>query len=277
MSFILDLTSIQKPFVLCTVIKTSGSAPGKAGFKMIVQPDGHIIGTVGGGDVEHSAIESALQLFEFPLPSHTENFILNQKWTSKNKQGTAKKAIKKTAMICGGESEIFFELFQKNKEALLFGGGHIAQSLAPLLQNLDFDVSVYDNRKKYATKDKYPVNTKIITGTYRDITEAVEVDDSSYCFIFTHGHAHDRLVLETLLRKPKSPKYIGMIGSREKIKETLKALQNKGISKTKLNQVYTPIGLSTGGDTPFEIAIAIAAEALTIKYGREGGHMRNRR
>jgi len=161
--------------------------------------------------------------------------------------------------------------------ALLFGGGHIAQQLAPLLARLGLAVEVHDNRPVYATADKYPPATLLRIGEYQALASEAVLDEMSYCFIFTHGHSHDGVVLEGLLRRDETaprPPYVGMIGSRRKIAEKLRELESGGIPRARLDEVFAPIGLNIGGDEPFEIAISICAEVQALRYQREAPHLR---
>jgi xanthine dehydrogenase accessory factor len=187
-----------------------------------------------------------------------------------------------TSMICGGSTTVYFELFECRQRALLFGGGHIAQSLAPLLANLGFAVEVLENRADYATPEKYPAAATIRTGDYVELASSSRVDDSTFCFIFTHGHAHDRQVLQALLQPDNLDpathrfvgRYVGMIGSRTKIKDILSRIEGSGVPLTALECVHAPIGLDIGGDSPFEIAISIAAEVQAVRHQKPAPHMK---
>ena len=231
---------------------------------MAVFPDGTINGTVGGGDVERNVIEVALKMLKEKIPHHSETFILNQK----DKKKSATRTATRTAMICGGSQTVFFELFRAPMRALFFGGGHVAQATAPLLKNLDFQIEIYDNRPDYATSDRYPEGTVIRTGDYAKMASEAEFDDATYCFVLTHGHTHDGVTVKGLLTHKTMPRYVGMIGSKIKIKETFARLAKQGVSKKRLEEVHSPIGLPIGGNTPFEIAISIVSQVQAVRYGK---------
>lgn len=272
MSIMESIAAHPRPFVLALVTTTTGEAPGKTGFKMLVNPDGSAEGTVGGGDVELQATRAALEMMRDRQVHRVETYQLNQRPEA---SGTT------TTMICGGSATIYFELFSAARRALLFGGGHVAQQLAPLLAGLGMEVVVLDNRPDYATPDRYPSGTAIRTGDYRHLARTVELDAGCHCFIFTHGHSHDAVVLKELIHRDGdwgyAGAYLGMIGSAKKVGQLLDRLREEGAPAELLQQVFTPIGLEIGGQTPFEIALGIAAEVLAVTSGKPAHHMRDRR
>ena len=262
---VVESSGLQRPYVLCIITANNGSAPGKAGFKMAVLGDGAARGTVGGGDIERLAIKTALRMLKLNIRTLEETFEL------RNRKKTAR-----TTMICGGTSRIFFELYPLRERAVLFGGGHIGQSLAPLLLQAGYAVEINDNRN--FPPGTFPSGIIVRSGDYRKLATNATLDNSTFAFIFTHGHSHDQVVLKTLLERMQKNRfecrYTGMIGSRTKVREILKKIPKEGISQRLLKRVYTPIGINTGGSSPFEIAVSICAEAQAIRYGRPAGHMR---
>jgi len=270
MSLLEEVAALPRPFVLATITSAAGSAPGKPGFKMAVFPDGSARGTVGGGDIERAATATAVDMLRRSRPHHHETFELS----ADRPEGSTP-----TSMICGGSASVFFELFPARLRAALFGGGHVAQALAPLLVKAGYAVEIHDNRPAYATPERYPAEAQIRTGDYEVLASEVALDDRTACFIFTHGHAHDGAVLEALLRREDDgarPAYIGMIGSSKKIAQAFARLVEQGLPAERLERVYAPIGLDIGGDSPFEIAISICAELQALRQGRSAPHMRAR-
>jgi xanthine dehydrogenase accessory factor len=275
MSLLAKLESLPRPLVLCIVTDVEGGSPGKPGFKMAVFADGSSEGTVGGGDIERAVIEAAREMIATRTGTLSRVFALSP-------QPAERPGSHQTSMICGGSSTVYFELFDSPQRALLFGGGHIAQCLAPLLSKLGLSVEVLDNRASYATPEKYPPGSKVKTGDYVELASSSRVDGATYCFVLTHGHAHDYEVLKALLQPHNvdpttgcfSGRYVGMIGSRMKVKETLARIEDSGVPRAVLDGVHTPIGLDIGGDTPFEIAVSIAAQVQAVRYGKPAPHMR---
>ena len=240
---------------------------------MAVFADGSSQGTVGGGDVERATVEAARDMIAKRTKNRSRVFALSQQ--------PGRPGSHQTSMICGGSSTVYFELFETLQRALVFGGGHIAQSMAPLLSNLGFSVEVLDNRADYATPEKYPRGTTIRTGDYVELAASSQVDDSTYCFVLTHGHAHDHDVLEALLQPRNidtksdrfAGRYVGMIGSRTKVNDVLARIEESGVPRSALECVHTPIGLDIGGDTPFEIAISIVAQVQAVRHEKPAPHM----
>jgi len=275
MPLLAKLDSLPRPFVLCIVTDVEGGSPGKPGFKMAVFSDGSSEGTVGGGDIERAAVEVAREMIAKRTKHLSRAFALSQ-------SAGGQPGVHRTSMICGGSSTVYFELFESRQRALIFGGGHIAQSMAPLLANLGFSVEILDNRPDYATPEKYPRAATIRTGNYVELALSSRVDDSTYCFVLTHGHAHDCDVLKALLQPQNinpenncfAGRYVGMIGSRTKVDAILARIEKSGVPRTALDCVHTPIGLDIGGDTPFEIAISIVAQVQAVRYDKPAPHMR---
>ena len=104
--------------------------------------------------------------------------------------------------------------------------------------------------------------------------KAMDIPDSAYYVIATHGHAHDGAALAGVL--DKNAAYIGMIGSSKKIAALFAKLTAQGASEEQLSTVYTPIGLDIGGETPEEIAVSIMAQIQQVRYGAPGGHLKGK-
>lgn len=262
-----DLLSTAKPYVLCIVTSAQGEVPGKPGFKMTVRPDGMVRGTVGGGDIERRVIELARNMLQEGGDHRVETFDLG---------GARPDATVQTSMQCGGGATVYFERIEAPLRALIFGGGHIGQELAPLLARSGFAVQVLDDRPDYATAERYPADASLHIGPYSELAQDVELGDAPYCAILTHGHVHDETVLKGLLERAAAGHklgYVGMIGSRRKVKIILDRLANGGLPRALVDSVYTPIGLAIGGNSPFEIAVSICAEIQALRYGCTAPHM----
>jgi xanthine dehydrogenase accessory factor len=158
---------------------------------------------------------------------------------------------------------------------VLFGGGHIGRALAPILETLGFRVTVYDPRPEVAELLPQTETRTILRGEYSDLSPVLSVlAGCDFCFIATHGHEHDYLVLKQVLEAREEYRYLGLIGSRSKIRSTLKRLHADGLERPAF--LYAPVGLAIGGNTPAEIAVGIAAEILAVRSGASAPHMRDR-
>ena len=244
--------------VLATIVQGERGSPGKTGFRMLVYPDGRIMGTVGGGMLEEKVREDALrcmlsrraELVEYTLDERTAHGL---------------------GMLCGGKVKVFLEIIEENSRLFVFGGGHIALSLVQFAKQLDYVVVVADNREEFSNKQRFPLADETQTGDYAHIIRALQFREGDSVVIVTHGHAHDEVVLKECLLKSPLPRYIGMIGSKGKIAATFSHLKEQGISPSSLARVRSPIGLDLGGTTPAEIALSIMAEIVADKYGKAAG------
>jgi xanthine dehydrogenase accessory factor len=143
---------------------------------------------------------------------------------------------------------------------LIVGGGHVGQAVARLATDLDFDVTVVDDRPEYVTPERFPTAEQRISGDFKETLRTIDITASTYCLIVTRGHNHDEEALFHLVNR--GARYVGMIGSRRKIKLIFDDLLNEGISPELLEQVYAPVGLDIGSQTVAEIAVSIAAQLV---------------
>ncbi|MDP8213712.1 MAG: XdhC/CoxI family protein [Candidatus Euphemobacter frigidus] len=246
---LVSVTSKGERAILATVISSSGSAPRKAGAKMLIKDDGAFIGTVGGGGVELQVREKAIEIMNSG-ESQLAHFDLS---------GRGEQA----AMICGGQMDIFLDPILSPETLYLFGAGHISQSTAAIGKLLEFRVVVIDPRPEYNNAERFPDAESLMVEEYNNAFSRLSVDKNGYIVIYTPGHALDEQCLQLALGT--KAKYIGMIGSKKKVKEIKERLSQKGVSRQKLNKVYAPIGLDIGAETPQEIALSILAEIIKVK------------
>jgi xanthine dehydrogenase accessory factor len=240
---------------LVTVTEAGGGTPARVGFKMLVSETGELFGTVGGGALENQAIEEAKELI------------------SRGRSRMLQFDLAELNMTCGGRVSLFCEYLAGSRGFVLFGGGHVGRALTPMLEALGFSVTVFDNREEVAGLLRAE-NRTVMIGDYNDISEVADrVRADRFCFIATHGHEHDYQVLKQLLTLGVEYRYLGLIGSKNKVRTTLKQAREEGLKIPE--RLYAPVGLDLGGDTAAEIAVAIAAEVGAVQYGRPGAaHMR---
>jgi xanthine dehydrogenase accessory factor len=129
-----------------------------------------------------------------------------------------------------------------------------------LAADLDFDVWVVDDREQYVTPERFPTAERRISGTFSEVLKSIDVTPSTYCLIVTRGHNHDEEALYHLV--DRGARYVGMIGSRRKIKLIFDDLLNEGVAPELLQQVHAPVGLDIGSQTVAEIAVSIAAQLV---------------
>jgi xanthine dehydrogenase accessory factor len=245
---IAELLKEGKPFVLATIIKTSGSVPRDVGAKMLVYPDGSIFGTIGGGAFEKMIIDDCLAMFKGESASQFKSYLL---------QDSGPDAL---GMYCGGNADVFLERYSRPDTLYIFGGGHIGRDLAAIATGLNFRIVIVDDRPEILAQYRYPVETVQTDSEFNQ--NFPTVDNNSYVVIVTHGHKCDRQVLEKVINIDCP--YIGMIGSKTKISKTFADLEKVGIERAKLDKIHSPIGLNIGAEGPYEIAVSIAAQIIAV-------------
>ncbi len=250
-----ELLESGKNLVLVTIVKTSGGTPGKEGFKLVVTESEDLYGTVGGGAVEHRAVAESREVLE----ARSNRLVTYN--------------LEDLGMKCGGQISLLYEYMQARRSFVLFGVGHIGRALAPILDSLGFQVTLFDSRSETKQSLAENLQGRLVIGDYKDISPVVEpLKRSEFVFIATHGHEHDYEVLKQTLESGGEFRYIGLIGSRHKIRTTLEKLEADGLEAP--DCFYGPVGLDIGGDTAAEIAVSIAAEVVAVQNGSEARHMR---
>ncbi len=144
--------------------------------------------------------------------------------------------------------------------ALIFGGGHVSRALTPILAGVGFSVFVYDDRPEFADIARFPGADGAAVVDFSDLKREVNVTPDDFAVIVTRGHQADYEVLRQVL--PAGAAYLGMIGSRAKVRATLDRLCDDGYDPEEIARVCAPIGLPIGAQTPEEIAVSIAAEMI---------------
>lgn len=154
----------------------------------------------------------------------------------------------------------YFEVMKQSPRVFLFGGGYVAQEVAKLLPNLEFEYNIIEERIEFAQRKLFPEAKHIIVVDFADFAHQVEIKSTDYAIVVTNGHTKDTVVLKTLLKNP--PCYIGVIGSKHKKLYVEKYLQEQGFEKELIQKIVMPIGLNIKADTPAEIAISIVAQLI---------------
>lgn len=252
--------SARKPCALVTVAATKGSVPRAAGAKMLVYADGRTSGTVGGGKFEALVVSEALDCLRTKEPL-LKTFTLREGETDS------------FGAICGGEMTVLLEP-QRLREALfLVGAGHCAQAIARLAVECGLLVEVLDDRAEILAEMPAGVVRHAEIAAPQFIGERAWQRDEAIVIV-SRNHQLDGEALASALRTPGAG-YIGMIGSRRKVRQVFDRLRARGVSEEALAQVYAPIGLDIGADSPAEIAVSAVAEILAVLRGRGGKNLRN--
>jgi xanthine dehydrogenase accessory factor len=237
-------------FVLVTLVEARGSVPQDTGAKMLVTSAGLHCGTVGGGRVEARAISEA-QAMLTASPAARPVFV---SWTLKGDVG----------MTCGGAVKLYFEPHAAGGAAwtiAIFGAGHIAQALLPVLSPLPCRILCFDSRGEWVAR---LATARNVHAEKRDDLAAVvdELPDDAFLICMTQGHKTDRPILYRALTTRQFP-YIGVIGSDAKAAILRRELIADGLDAKRAAAFHCPIGLPFGTNHPHEIALSSAAQILT--------------
>ncbi|MDO4732854.1 MAG: XdhC family protein [Bacillota bacterium] len=164
---------------------------------------------------------------------------------------------------------VFAEQINSSGRVYVFGGGHVAQELVPLLSHVGFRCVVMDDREAFTKPELFPGAEEVICGDLQNIGRYLRISSEDYVCVMTRGHAYDTVVQAQVLRS--HPTYCGVIGSSFKAAAVRKTLKEEyGLDDQELDLVTTPIGLNIKGESPAEIAISIAAQMILHRAERSG-------
>lgn len=249
---VITLQERGERFVTVTLVQTRGSVPQDAGARMIVRASGLDWGTIGGGRVEAKALAVAAEMLAAaPADSIRPRLV---EWTLKGDVG----------MTCGGAVKLYFEAHLPRTEVwqiALFGAGHLAQALVPVLSPLPCNLRCYDNRPEWV--ERLRTRSPVQAFHHADLAAAVdELPSGTFVVSMTQGHTTDRPVLARALSAERFP-FIGAIGSDAKAAVLRRELLAEGLSSDQVQRLHCPLGLDFGTNHPHEIALSIAGQLLT--------------
>jgi xanthine dehydrogenase accessory factor len=235
---------------LCTVVRSQGSTPRRASSKMLVYPDGSLMGSVGGGEMESRVIDEARQAMQDGKPRLVE---YNMSDPSRGDPG-----------VCGGQMEIFVEPLIPKPTLVLVGAGHVGRAVVHLASWLGFRVVVSDDRPEYCTPEAIPGADQYYLLPLTELAGRLAINPWTYFVLTTRGVDIDVPGLPSLLASPAA--YIGVIGSRRRWATTRQQLLDKGITEEALGRIRSPMGLDLHAETPEEIAVSIMAEIIQVMH-----------
>jgi xanthine dehydrogenase accessory factor len=230
----------RQSVALVTVVKASGDFAPALGSHALVWLDREPQGRLNLGSLEAQALADSVQVLAQRRP-----ILLTYE---------------------DGLVEIFVEVQRRPPTLVIVGAGHIAQPLARLGKLVDFDVTVIDDRPQFANIERFPQADQVIAAPFRPTLADWPIDSDTFIVLVTRGHSHD---VDCLLEVLDSPaRYIGMIGSKRRVRAVFELLQQEqGVPSEKLSRVYAPIGLDIGAESPAEIAVSIISEIINVYRG----------
>ena len=245
-----ELRAAGTPCAVVVVTGVKGSTPREVGARLVVAGGELVWGTIGGGKLEHLAIEQASTLVEAGrTTSESAEFPLAES----------------AGQCCGGHVTLFFEVFAWTaRRVVVFGGGHVAQAIAGLHGYLGAELELIDPREEDELVPVPPAERSwTLTCIDAPEGEVERLDPESLVLVMTHDHALDLALLEALLERGGFP-YVGMIGSQRKWARFRKRLLARGFDEGAVDSVRCPIGLSKSSKEPSAIALSVAAELVDV-------------
>lgn len=249
-----ELEEHNQAGALCTIIRSQGSTPRHTTSKMLVYPDGHIIGTVGGGELENRVVVEALQAIQDGMPR-----VLQYTMSDPQRGDPG---------VCGGQVEVFVEPVQPKPTLLIIGTGHVGKAVAHLASWLGFHVVASDDRPEFCNPQAVPDAVEFYPVSMAELPGQLKITPWTYIVLTTRGVNIDVPGLPVLLDTPAA--YIGIIGSRRRWATARKQILEAGVPEEKLERVRSPIGLELNAETPEEIAVSIMAEIIMLQHGGDG-------
>ena len=231
-----ELAAEKTPLIFTTVVKSELNEI-SAGTKMLFTTHGERLGSLGNAELETEIQGELSEVLEEDAPAIF-------RWKD-------------------GAVWVFMEPMQPHPTLLIAGAGHVGQALCHLGKWLDFDVVIVDDRVDFASEERLPEADQIIVGDIAAELRKYPIDHLTYAVIVTRGHQHDEAALHSVIES--NARYIGLIGSRRKVKLIFDDLIDLGIPEEKLAKVYSPIGLDINSKTVPEIAVSIAAQLIQVR------------
>lgn len=247
----LRLERAGEPGLLVTLVDSGGSTPRHGVARMVVRGDGSVVGTIGGGAVEHAMVREGL---ERVLPSGAPELV--------------ERDLGALGMTCGGRVRVLIEPLGVQPGLVVFGAGHVAAQVVPLAARCGFVVRVVDDRPELASAERFPDAAGFVHTFDPSAWAALGLGPAAFAVVVTRGHEHDYGVVRALVERDLA--YLGMMGSRKKVAEVRERLAGEGIDEARIARIHAPIGLPMRCETPAEIAVSIVGELVHVRRGGEG-------
>ncbi len=230
--------------VLATVVEAEGDAAIEAGTKCLIRDGKARAETIGNAKV----VDALVRESDAPMRAEKSQLL----------------AIEIPDPLA--KLQVFFEVMPAPPKLIVVGAGHIAVPLVKLAKVLDFHVTVIDDRMLYANRERFPDADQVLVADMAQALKEMTITPSCYIVLITRGHAYDEPCLRVIVGS--AAKYIGMIGSRRRIKACFQRFRDEEkIAEEVLDRVYAPIGLDIATETPAEIALSILGEVIKVRRG----------
>jgi xanthine dehydrogenase accessory factor len=237
------------PFCIVTVIDARGSIPQEIGAKAIVDCNGLVYGTIGGGRIEARGIDKVRHLL---APKSTQRLLLEKVNLNRD-----------IGMTCAGEMTLVYEVFRPDFEwsVVIFGAGHVSQKLCRLLVEMDCKITCIDTRQEWL--DRLPKNDRLDRRLVEEFPDGVDlITRSAFVLVLTMGHGTDLPVLRAIWSSKVDVSFIGTLGSDSKAAIMRREMKQLNLPAEFIERVRCPIGEKFGDNTPSEIAVSLLSELV---------------
>lgn len=261
----LELLERREPFCLATVVAAGAETAARAGQKMVVQAEDQWQGQIGSTELTESVARAAagqLGSGEIRLARYSADGV-----------PYPDRLARRPGDVAPSEVEVSLEPMVPPDQLVIFGAGHIGMPLSRLGAVLGFEVTVVDDRERFANADRFPDAVRIVVEPFEQAVRSVPLSAWTYLVLVTRGHEHDEATLRHVVGSPAP--YIGMIGSRRRVLVVFERLRAMGVPEDFMRRIYAPIGVDIGARTPEEIALAILAEIVSVKRGGRASSLRD--
>jgi len=247
---VLNLLEQGRSIAVATLIETKGSTPQTSGGKMIIAGDGETFFSIGGGALEASVIAEAKRCIaegRRALKSYALNDVGDDA----------------LGMACGGKATVFIDPVHPPDRLVVFGAGHVGRALCRLAEGFGFRFDVVDDRADMLDPGAFPEGTRFFA-TDRSFRKGLPtLGPDAWVVLVTRCHDTDEAALRVIGREPCA--YLGMIGSKRKVRVVFDTLEKEGFERDVLDRVHAPIGLPIGSHMPEEVALSILAEIVAVR------------
>jgi len=262
-----ELASRREAFAVATVTKTEGSTLAKPGFKILISGRGDVVrGTLGGGCPEGPICEVALRAMLDGSPRVVRVHLVD---AAKAVAGTMRESSEDEIYVetdCGGTLEVFVEPMLPTERVILVGQGgrdDVEDALVHLAKALGFEVVVVDPMPNLREAPDVIVKSAVVD------PKTIPIGNRDSIVVLTKGE-RDVDILESLSKT--NARFVGLLASRRRLRKDMEELERRGVPQPFLSRLHAPIGLDIGARTPPELALAIMADVLATKYGRDVPH-----
>jgi xanthine dehydrogenase accessory factor len=241
---------------LATVLSTD-SVPTAGMQRMLLGEDGTVLGD-GGTPTDNAVLQRLREALAEPGPRPSRRVSIT---------GPT------------GVLEVFLDVLVPPTRLVVVGGGHDAIPLVRLAREVGFVVTLVDSRPQFATAERFPDADRVVCAQPEAFAATVPLGGRPAVILMTHNYLRDREVLKQLLTSSAPFLYLGALGPRVRTEQMLAEIQAEGVpvSPERVAQVHTPIGLDLGADAPAEIALAVLAEVMAVRNGRDAIPLRDKK